>query len=161
MYLKEGYFYGTGSNPADDIGQGYLTETVRADVVPEHFAILAEQDPSFLDQLKPDETLVEILATEPRAETFVMYRNDEVSFDGSTDCGYIGYGLDIAFSDELKVALVMYTGPRIPSIVRRYTCSSAEDAAFLWDSEWSEDLIFADPEDECEEAVNQIDHTLH
>jgi hypothetical protein len=161
MYLKEGYFDGTGPFPADDIGQGYLTETIRADVIPEHFAILAEQDPSFLDQLKLDETLAEVLATEPRAETFVMYRNDEVSFDGSTDCGYIGYGLDIGFSDKLKLALVTYTGPGIPSIVRRYTCSSAEDAAFLWDSEWSEDLIFAERTDENEDAFDRIDHTFH
>ena len=52
-----------------------------------------------------------------------------------------GYGLDIAFNEKTGAALVTYTGPSLPSIVRRYECVSAEEAATMWEGDWAEPLI--------------------
>lgn len=141
MYLKKGYFADLGPHPADDIGQGYLTHTFPADVLPPEILEAAVEWPELLDQFKTDETLLSELSNERDAETFRMYRNEENSFDGLSDTGYLGYGLDIAFSDALKYALVAYTGPGLPTIVRRYSCDSAEDATRTWIEDWAEPLI--------------------
>ena len=38
-------------------------------------------------------------------------RNAEIACDGTSDCGYFGFGLDIAFSERHGIALVAYAGP--------------------------------------------------
>jgi len=146
MYLKNGYFAEKGPHPADDIGQGYLTVTVRVDTdqLPAEILEAAQTDPGILDQFEPDPELIKAIATEPDPEGFTLFRNDEVAFDGSSDCGYQGYGLDIAFNEKAASALVTYTGPALPSVVRRYQCASADEAADLWVADWAEPLIFAE-----------------
>jgi hypothetical protein len=146
LYLRKGYFAEEGPNPADDIGQGYLTVTIsaNADALPPEVLEAAQAHPEILNQFKPDSSLMEAVAAEPDPEGFELFRNDEVAFDGTGDCGYIGYGLDIAFNEKAGVALVTYTGPSLPSIVRRYECVSAEEAATMWEGDWAEPLIFAE-----------------
>jgi hypothetical protein len=141
MYLKKGYFADLGPHAADDIGQGYLTHTFPADDLPPEIVEAAVEWPELLDQFKTDETLLFELANEPDAERFRMYRNEEVSFDGLSDTGYVGYGLEIAFNEARKFALVAYTGPGLPAIVRRYSCDSADAATCLWTEDWAAPLI--------------------
>lgn len=160
MYLKESYFDIDGPYPADDIGQGYLTFTVQADELPPEILEVARDDPSILDQFKFDEALTTAVANEPGTETFAMYQNSEVSFDGVSDCGYLGYRLDIAFSAARSAALVTYIGPGLPSIVRRYSCGSADEAATLWQDEWAEPLIFSESPG-SEDVAENIEQTFH
>lgn len=58
----------------------------------------AKTDPEILEQFRQYPTLIETVAAELHPENFALFRNDEVAFDGTSDCGYIGYGLDIAFN---------------------------------------------------------------
>lgn len=135
MYLKANYFQDQGPHPADDIGQGYLTFTVPAEMSDEVAAEITEfakTDPDIWDQFAPDETLISELSKEKDRDSFSMFRNEEIAFDGTADCGYLGFGLDIAFSELRGIALVAYTGPGLPSVVRRYVCQSADEAAALW-----------------------------
>jgi hypothetical protein len=161
VYLRKGYFAEEGPHPADDIGQGYLTVTISAnpdDLSPEVIEA-ARTDPEILEQFNPDPLLMDAVAAEPDPEGFKLFRNDEVAFDGTSDCGCIGYGLDIAFSEKAGVALVTYTGPSLPSVVRRYVCASAEEAVSMWEADWAEPLIFAEDFDDHEpESLNATVH---
>jgi hypothetical protein len=129
MYLKDSYFAEAGVWPEDDdLDQGYLT-----------FALpLREGD----DALNAE--ILKAVANEAKPESFAAYRNPEVSFEEMGDCGWPGYGLDIAFSQELGVALVAYVAPGIPSIVKRYDCSSPDEASGRWSGEAAGDLEFVD-----------------
>lgn len=163
MYLKDGYFKPEGPHPADDIGQGYLTRTVPAgniDDLPEDILAAAQDNPEILDQFRLDETLTMSVATEPNAESFEIFRNSEVAFDGLSDCGYLGYGLDVAFSQTRHLALVAYTGPGLPSIVRRYSCGSPDEAVDLWQQDWAEPLIFS-PALHDEDELPESPETVH
>jgi hypothetical protein len=157
LYLRKGYFAEKGPHPADDIGQGYLTITIPAkeDELPPEVLDAAKSDPEILEQFRPDPELMEAVTAEPHPDGFELFRNDEVAFDGTSDCGYIGYGLDIAFSEQAGVALVTYTGPDMPSVVRRYVCTSAEEAATMWEADWAEPLIFA------EDFEDELPSTIH
>lgn len=147
MYLKKSYFQGIEPCPADKLGQGYLTVTVPmddlSDLPPEMLKAAAEE-PELLDQFLPAKELLECVAEQLEPESFKLFRNGEVAFDGLSDCGCLGYGLDIAFSDRARVALVIYTGPGLAPIVKQYPCTSAEEAAALWQDEWGLPLVFFD-----------------
>jgi hypothetical protein len=150
MYLKAGYF-AERPHPADDIGQGYLTVTYPMDKIPKTIVEAAASDPELLKDFETDESLMEALTNEPMPASFRMFRNNEVAFDGYGDTGYSGFGLDIAFSQQHLVALVAYTGPGLPILVRRYECASADEAVAAWQLEWAEPLIFS-VQDGTEEA---------
>jgi hypothetical protein len=143
MYLKAGYFAERGPHPADDIGQGYLTVTYPMDEIPETIVEAAASDPQLLEDFEIDENLTEAVANEPVPASFRMFRNNEVAFDEYGDTGYRGFGLDIAFSQQHLVALVAYTGPGLPTLVRRYECGSADEAVAAWQLEWAEPLILS------------------
>ena len=147
MYLKKSYFQGIEPCPGDALSQGYFTFTVPMDDIsdlPPDILEMGAEDPEFLDQFLPSEGLLKRVAEQPDPESFMLYRNDEVAFDGLSDCGNFGYGLDIAFSARAQLALVTYSGPGLPSIIKQYPCTSAEEAVALWDDEWGLPLIFFD-----------------
>ena len=83
-----------------------MTVTISAnpDQLPTEIVVAAKTHPEILEQFDPDPTLMEAVASEPDPDAFVLFRNDEVVFDGTNDCGYIGYGLEIAFNERRNVA---------------------------------------------------------
>jgi hypothetical protein len=150
MLLKDSYFEKAGVWPRAELDQGYLTLTrpiTNVENLELYLLKAAEEFPEILDSCRLNNAISDAIAREERPQSFEAFCNMEVAFDETLDCGPSGNQLDIAFSKELGIALVAYVGHGIPSIVKRYACSSPDDAVDLWLEEAAEPQIFADDEE--------------
>jgi hypothetical protein len=151
MLLKDSYFEKAGVRPRSELNQGYLTLTrplTNVENLEPYLLKAAEEFPEILDSCRLNSVISDAIAREERPQSFQAFRNMEVAFDGTLDCGPSGNQLDIAFSKDLRIALVAYVGHGVPLIVKRYVCASPDDAVDLWLNEAAEPLIFADDEED-------------
>ncbi|PZM08846.1 hypothetical protein [Rhizobium tubonense] len=156
MLIKDSYFEEAGGWPTVELWQGYLTRTdpvAQIENLEPYLSKAAEEFPEILD-CGLCSALSDAVAREERSQSFEAFCNIEVSFDGEIDCGPSGDELDIAFSKEMGIALVAYVGRGVPLIVKRYACSSPDEAVDLWLAEAAEPLMFADGEDDDETAAS-------